>query len=61
MEEQTQEMILVGYHHFYSKDKTKEFLVVQCLFNEDNRERNNFRGTMIKLIKKLLLWKLVLF
>lgn len=45
----TQEMILVGYHHFNSKDKKQIYYVVQCLYNEDDRERGNLKGTMINI------------
>lgn len=45
----TQEMILVGYHHFNSKDKKQIYYVVQCLYNEDDRTRGNLKGTMINI------------
>ena len=49
MENSTQEMILVGYHHFNSKDKKQIYYVVQCLYNEDDRTRGNLKGTMINI------------
>ena len=49
MEKTTQEMILVGYHHFNSKDKKQIYYVVQCLYNENDLARGNFRGTMINI------------
>lgn len=49
MENSTQEMILVGYHHFTSKDKKQIYFVVQCLYNEEDRTRGNLKGTMINI------------
>ena len=49
MENSTQEMVLVGYHHFNSKDKKQIYYVVQCLYNEDDRSRGNLKGTMINI------------
>ena len=49
MEKTTQEMILVGYHHFNSKDKKQIYYVVQCLYNENDLSRGNLRGTMINI------------
>lgn len=49
MENSTQDMILVGYHHFNSKDKKQIYYVVQCLYNEDDRTRGNLKGTMINI------------
>ena len=49
MEKTTMEMILVGYHHFYSKDKKQIYYVVQCLYNEDDKTRANLKGTMINI------------
>lgn len=45
----TQEMLLVGYHHFNSKDKKEIYYVVQCLYNENDLSRGNYRGTMINV------------
>lgn len=49
MENQSKDMILVGYHHFNSKDKKQIYYVVQCLYNEDDRTRGNLKGTMINI------------
>jgi len=45
----TQEMLLVGYHHFNSKDKKQIYYVVQCLYNVDDKSRGNYKGTMINI------------
>lgn len=47
--EQSQDMILVGYHSFNSKDKTQKFYVVQCLYSEKNVSNGDLRGTMINI------------
>lgn len=49
MDRQTQNMILVGYHHFNSKDKTQIYYVVQCLYSENDLTRGNRKGTMINI------------
>ncbi len=49
MENQVQEMILVGYHHFNSKDKKQIYYVVQCLYSEKDVSRGNLKGTMINI------------
>lgn len=49
MDKSSQDMILVGYHHFNSKDKKQIYYVVQCLYNEDDRTRGNLKGTMINI------------
>lgn len=49
MDKSTQDMILVGYHHFNSKDKKQIYYVVQCLYNENDTTRGNLKGTMINI------------
>ena len=49
MENQVQEMILIGYHHFNSKDKKQIYYVVQCLYNEKDISRGNLKGTIINI------------
>lgn len=49
MEKSLQDMILVGYHHFSSKDKSEIFYVVQVLYNNTDIERANNKATMINI------------
>lgn len=49
MEKSLQEMVLVGYHHFSSKDKSQIFYVVQVLYNNTDIERANNKATMINI------------
>lgn len=49
MEKSLQEMVLVGYHHFSSKDKSEIFYVVQVLYNNTDIERSNNKATMINI------------
>lgn len=49
MEKSLQEMVLVGYHHFSSKDKSEIFYVVQVLYNNTDIERANNKATMINI------------
>lgn len=49
MEKSIQEMVLVGYHHFSSKDKSEIFYVVQVLYNNTDIERANNKATMINI------------
>lgn len=44
-----EEMVLVGFHHFSSKDKTKIYYVIQCLHNDVDIERSNNKGTLINI------------
>lgn len=45
--ENSQDMVLVGYFHFESKDKKNIYYVVQCLVNK--KENNNNKGSMINI------------
>lgn len=49
MDSQIQEMTLVGYYHFSSKDKQNHYFVVQCLFSENDLSKNIMRGTMLNI------------
>lgn len=49
MENSIQEMTLIGYHHFSSKDKSDIFYVVQVLYNSTDIERANNKATMINI------------
>lgn len=49
MDKSTQDMILVGYHHFNSKDKKQIYYVIQCLYSENDKTRGNLKGTMINI------------
>lgn len=49
MEKSLHEMVLVGYHHFSSKDKSEIFYVVQVLYNNTDLERSNNKATMINI------------
>lgn len=49
MEKSLQEMVLVGYHHFSSKNKSEIFYVVQVLYNNTDIERANNKATMINI------------
>lgn len=49
MENQTQEMILIGYHHFNSKDKKQIYYVIQVLHSDNDLTRGNMKGTMINI------------
>lgn len=44
--ETIQEMTLVGYYHFASKDKTKHFYVVQALSSKNDVSNSNYRSTI---------------
>lgn len=57
MEKQLQEMVLVGYHHFNSKDKTQIYYVVQCLYSDKDITRGNAKGTMINIFVEDELYK----
>lgn len=49
MDKSIQEMVLIGYHHFSSKDKKNIFYVVQVLYNSTDIERSNNKATMINI------------
>ncbi len=49
MESSTQEMVLIGYYHFNSKDKKQIYYVVQLLHSEEDKIRCNLKGTMINV------------
>lgn len=49
MGKSVEEMVLVGYHHFSSKDKSQIFYVVQVLHNITDIERCNNKATMINI------------
>lgn len=42
-----EQMPLVGYFHFSSKDKTQIYYVLQFLHNESDKTRGTERGTII--------------
>lgn len=44
-----EEMTLIGYYHFSSKDKKQIFYVVQVLYNTTDVERSNNKATMINI------------
>lgn len=44
-----EDMILVGFYHFSSKDKTKIYYVAQFLYNQVDIERVNNKGTVINV------------
>lgn len=47
--EKSVQMILVGYHHFNSKDKTKTYYQAQCLHNIRNETNTNCKATLINI------------
>lgn len=47
--ENVKEMALVGYHHFNSKDNTKQFYVAQALINDFDEAHNNNRATLVNI------------
>lgn len=49
MGKSVEEMTLIGYHHFSSKDKSQIFYVVQVLHNSTDVERSNNKATMINI------------
>ena len=49
MQNSVEEMVLIGYHHFSSKDKSQIFYVVQVLHNTTDIERSNNKATMINI------------
>ena len=59
MENQVQEMTLIGYHHFNSKDKKQIYYVVQCLYSENDISRGNLKGTMINIFVEDEIYKKV--
>ena len=46
--EETKSAILVGYHHFSSKDKTKTFYIAQCLIHS-TYEPSNKQGVLVNV------------
>lgn len=38
---------LIGYYHFRSKDKEKEYLIAQIMFTKAEPERNNMKATVV--------------
>lgn len=38
---------LIGYYHFRSKDKEKEYLITQIMFTKAEPERNNMKATVV--------------
>ena len=46
--EETKSAMLVGYHHFSSKDKTKTFYIAQCLIHS-TYEPNNKKGILVNV------------
>jgi len=59
MEKSVQDMILVGYHTFSSKDKTKIYYVVQCLYSEQNITKSSYKGTLINIFTEDEIYKKV--
>lgn len=49
MENVTEQMPLVGFHHFSSKDKTQIYYVVQVLHTENDLTRGTRKGTLINV------------
>lgn len=45
--ENVQEMTLIGFYHFSSKDKTKHYYVVQALFNELNVSNSTNKASVV--------------
>ena len=40
---------LIGYYHFRSKDKEKEYLIAQIMFTKAEPERNNMKATVVAI------------
>lgn len=59
MEKSIEEMVLIGYHHFSSKDKSQIFYVIQCLFNEQDMTKGTMKGTMINIFVNDETYKIV--
>ena len=47
MENNVQEMTLVGFYHFASKDKTKHYYVVQALSNENDVSKGINKASVV--------------
>ena len=47
--ENVQDMTLIGFYHFSSKDKTKHYYVVQALTNEVNVSNSTNKATVIDI------------
>lgn len=47
--ENVQDMTLIGFYHFSSKDKTKHYYVVQALTNELNVSNSTNKATVIDI------------
>ena len=45
--ENVQDMTLVGFYHFSSKDKTKHYYVVQALTNEIDLSKSTNRASVV--------------
>lgn len=60
MEKSIQDMVLIGYHHFSSKDKTQIYYVVQCLYNKFDAERSNNKATLINIFTTEEIYKLII-
>lgn len=49
MNTQSEDMVLLGYHHFSSKDKKEIYYVVQCLHNDKDITKGTNKATMINI------------
>lgn len=47
--ETLQDMTLIGYYHFASKDKTKHYYVIQAMSNTNDISNGNFRANIVDI------------
>lgn len=58
--ETIQEMSLIGYYHFDSKDKTKHYYVVQALSSTNNVSEGNFKSNIVDVFVSEEIYNVIL-
>lgn len=51
---------LIGYYHFWSKDKEKEYLIAQIMFTKAEPERNNMKATVVGIFVQEEIYKKII-
>lgn len=58
--ENVQEMSLIGYYHFSSKDKTKHYYVVQALTSTNDVSQGNYKSNIIDIFVSEEIYNIIL-
>lgn len=58
--ESMQEMSLIGYYHFSSKDKTKHYYVVQALTSTNDVSQGNYKSNIVDIFVSEEIYNVIL-